>query len=447
MLTNTSTDNKAILSKHVKNWVNIVNASSMQSSSISASPCTSTAPPSSSSTLATSASHVESYSTPDVPMHSPMEDHGTDSPAEPVSVDAEMLSHVLQVQQGGHTTVQTSITVTNNAPKKIKMDPYDSLSSLLSLSSKMPFPVSTHAGTPSHGHFNIGNLPDNLHKDSKWHKGVIPTLILWARNQDDAFNISKQDISNTLQEIIPVVYPVLKNTVSSIHTNSAMVSVVTVVQLTAFFLNPLDPSPQDTMQLLLEYFAFLYEDLDSNDPDKAFCSVFMQQLLLTSHLNAMKGYVQVPALDTSSLAKHGMAGALGLCGAVVSFNKSLSQLQHGLTLIKSGNIELKSMVSGKDGIAKLTTRDMQTPKKLNMASGKDSRTTCAFSDQNWGTPMRKLMCAAKRRTMAQLQHIVAMACASYLMGDDDPEALSNAGSEDEYTLICSMHHFNPIHIN
>ncbi|KAL4071375.1 hypothetical protein V8B97DRAFT_2044816 [Scleroderma yunnanense] len=342
--------------------------------------------------------------------------------------------------------------VTNNTPKKIKMDPYDSLSSLLSLLSKTPFPASTHAGTPSHSCFNIDDLLDNLHKDPKWHKGVILMLILWAGNQDNAFNISKQDISNTLQEIILVVYPVLKNTVSSIHANSAMVSMLSqclcdwrhgfastaVAQLTAFFLNPPDPSPQDTMQLLLEHFAFLYEDLDSNDPDKAFCSVFVQQLLLTSHLNAMKGYIQVPALDTSSLVKHGVAGALGLCGAV---------LQHGLTLIKSGDIELKSMVSGKDGIAKLTTRDVWMLKKLNMASGKDSRTTCAFSDQNWGTLMRKLMCAAKRRTVAQLQHIVAMARALYLMGDNDLEALSNAGSADEYALICSMCHFNPIHIN
>ncbi|KAL4078067.1 hypothetical protein J3A83DRAFT_4410332 [Scleroderma citrinum] len=384
MLTNTSADNKAILSKHVKNWVNIVDASSTQSLSISASPHTSTAPPPSSSTPATSASHVESYSTPDVPMHLPTEDHRTDSPAEPVSVDVETLSHVLsqcsaalaedyetnptsmgltstkwklpndyissseaelsntadnkhiyldnaiqaqQAQQGGHTTVQTSIMVTNNTPKKIKMDPYNSLSSLLSLLSKTPFPVSTHAGTPSHGCFNIDNLPDNLHKDPKWCKGVIPTLILWAGNQDNAFNISKQDISNTFQEIILVVYPVLKNTVSSIHANSAMVSMLSqhlcdwrhgfasaaIAQLTTFFLNPPDPLPQDTMQLLLECFAFLYKDLDSNDPDKAFCSVFMQQLLLTSHLNATKGYVQVPALDTSSLVKHGVAGALGLC--------------------------------------------------------------------------------------------------------------------------------------
>ncbi|KAL4081388.1 hypothetical protein V8B97DRAFT_1913451 [Scleroderma yunnanense] len=45
-----------------------------------------------------------------------------------------------------------------------------------------------------------------------------------------------------------------------------------------------------------------------------------------THLNATKGYIQVPALNTNSLAKHGMAGALGLCGVVVSLNKSLSNV-------------------------------------------------------------------------------------------------------------------------
>ncbi|KAL4069262.1 hypothetical protein J3A83DRAFT_4189116 [Scleroderma citrinum] len=53
---------------------------------------------------------------------------------------------------------------------------------------------------------------------------------------------------------------------------------------------------------------------------------------MLSHLNATKGYVQVPALNTNSLAKCGVAGALGLCGVVVSLNELLS-----------GDIEFKSM--------------------------------------------------------------------------------------------------------
>jgi len=86
----------------------------------------------------------------------------------------------------------------------------------------------TNAHTAVQGRFNNGDLPSNLHKDQKWRKEVIPTLVLWAGNQDDAFNITKQDICNALQEIVPVVYPFLKNT-ASIHANSPMVSVVSTL--------------------------------------------------------------------------------------------------------------------------------------------------------------------------------------------------------------------------
>lgn len=101
-----------------------------------------------------------------------------------------------------------------------------------------------------------------------------------------------------------------------------------------------------------------------------------------------------------------------------------------------GDIEFDSTVPVKGGITKVTTRDVRTPKKLNMASGKDSRTACAFSDQNWGDPTRKLTAAAKRRTLSQLEAIVKMACNS-AVGERDPDSLSNAESDDEYALICT----------
>ncbi|KAI5986747.1 hypothetical protein F5J12DRAFT_787175 [Pisolithus orientalis] len=158
-------------------------------------------------------------------------------------------------------------------------------------------------------------------------------------------------------------------------------------------------------------------------PEKAFHSIFVQQLLLSSHLIATKGYVQVPTLDTSSLAKHGIVGALGLCAASVTF-------------IKSGDIKLKSPVNVKDGIAKVAMRFVWTPIKYNMALGKDSKTACMFSDQNWGAPMRKFMGAAKRRFIAQLQVIVELALALLVIGQElNPKLSSDAGSDNKYALI------------
>ncbi|KAI6120221.1 hypothetical protein EDD17DRAFT_1785520 [Pisolithus thermaeus] len=511
ILTTASADDKASLCKRVKTWVNIVDARSARTSSVSGSLCSSTAPPPSSSTVATSTTGIEA-STPHFdpqslvndpddpcmqfesqlpedwkwPSHQQSipenEDGETNQPVGPVVVDLQTLENAqcatamskdcevdnvvtgpanvkrkaaeleyissseIELDDGAYDDhdsatrarerkgpVKSSVSVTKTMPKKIKTEASESLSTLTTTSASKVSRVASDSSNQmdaasAQARFNSADLPSGLHKDQKWRREVVPTLILWAGNQDDAFNITKQDICHALRETISVVYPTLKNVSSTILPNSPMVAVATVAQLAAFFLNPHDPSPKVTAQVLLDHFTFLYEDLDATSPEKAFRSVFVQQLLLGSHLSATKGFVQVSALDTSSLAKHGIVGALGLCGAA---------LMRGLNLIKSGDIELKAPANTKDGIAKLATRDVRTPVRFNMASGKDSKTACAFSDQNWGTPTRKFTSAAQRRSITQLQDIVELALTSLTIGQEpDPNALSNAGSDDEFALIC-----------
>ncbi|KAI6159026.1 hypothetical protein EDD17DRAFT_1762951 [Pisolithus thermaeus] len=517
-----SADDKASLCKRVKTWVNIVDARSARTSSVSGSLRSSTAPPPSSSTVATSTTGIEA-STPHFdpqslvddpndpcmqfesqlpedwkwPSHQQSipenEDGETDQPVGPVVVDLQTLENAqcaaamskdcevdnavtgpanvkrkaaeleyissseIELDDGVYDDhdsatharerkgpVKSSVSVTKTVPKKIKTEASESLSTLTTTSASKVSHVASDSSNQmdaasAQARFNSADLPSGLHKDQKWRREVVPTLILWAGNQDDAFNITKQDICHALREIISVVYPTLKNVSSTILPNSPMASQrlcdwrhgfasAAVAQLAAFFLNPHDPSPKVTAQVLLDHFTFLYEDLDATSPEKAFRSVFVQQLLLGSHLSATKGFVQVSALDTSSLAKHGIVGALGLCGAA---------LMCGLNLIKSGDIELKAPANTKDGIAKLATRDVRTPVRFNMASGKDSKTACAFSDQNWGTPTRKFTSAAQRRSITQLQDIVELALTSLTIGQEpDPNALSNAGSDDEFALIC-----------
>ncbi|KAI5996524.1 hypothetical protein F5J12DRAFT_785469 [Pisolithus orientalis] len=505
VLTTASSDDKLTLSKRVKNWVNIVDTSSTQSSSASASPRTSAAPPPSTSTLATSTTDVEfrvfnlGSPLPNDPQYNyefesqlpenfdllpdckdgeasgpsqcaatMAEEYEANDPAtrltnikrkvaeleyvstsevegNAVDDNCDNLDDAICVLGHKNAMAKSHVMVTKGMPKKIKIQACDSMSSLSATSTSKRSIVASDSLSqvqtiPAQVRFNNSDLPSDLHKDQKWKREVIPTLILWAGNQEDAFNIAKQDICGALQEIMPVVYPILKNMAGSILPSSPMVSVVSqhlcdwrhgfastaVAQLVAFFLNPQDPSPADTEKVLLDHFTFLYEDLDTTVPEKAFHSVFVQQLLLSSHLTTTKGYVQVPALDTSSLAKHGVVGALGLCAAVLS---------RGLNLVRSGDVELKSPINVKDGIAKVATRFVWTPIKYNMTLGKDSKTVCTFSDQNWGAPMRKFTGAAKRRSIAQLQAIVELALASLAIGQElDPELLSDAGSDNDMCL-------------
>ncbi|KAI6032114.1 hypothetical protein PISMIDRAFT_16200 [Pisolithus microcarpus 441] len=190
---------------------------------------------------------------------------------------------------GQKGAAKSSIMVTKTMPKKIKMEASDSSFQTQAILMQT--------------HFNNLDLPMDLHKNQKWRREVIPTLILWAGNQENTFSISKQEICNALQEIIPVIYLILKNTANTICPNSPMVSVASqclcdwrhgfasavVAQLSTFFLKPYDPSPKSTAQLLLNQFTFLYEDLDVTVPDKAFHSVFVQQLLATVKARGVQG--------------------------------------------------------------------------------------------------------------------------------------------------------------
>ncbi|KIK17794.1 hypothetical protein PISMIDRAFT_14818 [Pisolithus microcarpus 441] len=115
--------------------------------------------------------------------------------------------HVL----GWKGAVKSSIMVTKTMPKKIKMEASGSS-------------FQTQA-IPMQTCFNNSDLPTDMHKNQKWRREDVPMLILWAGNQENTFSITKQEICDTLQEIIPVVYPILKNTANTILPNSPMVSV------------------------------------------------------------------------------------------------------------------------------------------------------------------------------------------------------------------------------
>jgi len=80
---------------------------------------------------------------------------------------------------------------------------------------------------------------------------------------------------------------------------------------TSFFAGMADDAIEHTAQQLLEKFTFLYEDFNITEPDKAFRSDFITQLLATTHLCSIKGHVDVPIFGTD------VKGIIGICGAAV----------------------------------------------------------------------------------------------------------------------------------
>ena len=69
---------------------------------------------------------------------------------------------------------------------------------------------------------------------------------------------------------------------------------------------------------LFNNFAFLCENIDEPSFDGRFRSPFLVELLGTTHLNDIVGYVNVPQWDTKGLAAgKDMAGVLGMASAAV----------------------------------------------------------------------------------------------------------------------------------
>ena len=71
-------------------------------------------------------------------------------------------------------------------------------------------------------------------------------------------------------------------------------------------------------QHFLKNHAYLYENLQSDDCSKAFRSIFMMTLLAEAYVSSVKGFLDIPSLNTLAIHESGISGIFGLGGAVVS---------------------------------------------------------------------------------------------------------------------------------
>ncbi|KAG2111405.1 hypothetical protein BD769DRAFT_1392122 [Suillus cothurnatus] len=111
---------------------------------------------------------------------------------------------------------------------------------------------------------------------------------------------------------------------------------------------------------LLEGYAFLFVDPDTCKASEIYRSVFILQMIATTHLNAIAGFIDVPELDTRALSSTKMESVIGACAVA---------LEHALKLVAEK--EKKST-------------NLKTPLKINKSTGKESSTPLAFSELNWG---------------------------------------------------------------
>jgi hypothetical protein len=72
---------------------------------------------------------------------------------------------------------------------------------------------------------------------------------------------------------------------------------------------------------LLKEWAFLYEDPEVRDPGQIYRSEFMLEMIEATHLNAIAGFLDVPAINTDDLQLQGMQAVIAACAASVGLIK------------------------------------------------------------------------------------------------------------------------------
>ncbi|KAG2029319.1 hypothetical protein BDR03DRAFT_987833 [Suillus americanus] len=215
---------------------------------------------------------------------------------EPISTKVE------QVPKPMRTTTKTSVTVAEklNPPKKAKLEP-----------------------------------------GGAWHQRFIPTVFLWAGAQPKFSSIETKKLLPALQAIFDISFPGINH---NIQPKGPIIGLVdqricswcsnfgstAIALITSFLAASRDDENDDNdddnngaeyeqglATFLLKNWAFLYEDPETRDADKIYRSVFMLELIESAHINAIAGFLDVPALDTDALQLKGMQAVIAASAAAV----------------------------------------------------------------------------------------------------------------------------------
>jgi hypothetical protein len=82
----------------------------------------------------------------------------------------------------------------------------------------------------------------------------------------------------------------------------------------------MDAPKANIAKQLLQNYAFMYEDSDNMTQDTAYLSVFVLQMIASTHLSTIIDHADVPTLHTDELTLgKGMDGVIMLCVVAVRF--------------------------------------------------------------------------------------------------------------------------------
>ncbi|KAF9237765.1 hypothetical protein BU15DRAFT_75757 [Melanogaster broomeanus] len=291
------------------------------------------------------------------------------------------------------------------------------------------------------------DLPPACQEHRRWSKVFLPTVLLWCGHQPDVWKLTDADIIlPALIEIFTVVYPDVRYKVTA---EGSVFRVVTqrvnewrsnfgstaLAIMNDFFSRNKDIDTKELATSLLQKCTFVYGNLDQPVKSEAFQSPFILQLLATVHIHNTVGHANVPNLDTERIAMCGITGALAA---------STAAIERALICIRDGIFVIKDILAEASTQWSLKHVKVKTPKSLNLATGKESRTEHAFSSANWQASTLSYVRSISARDDNDLQPIVSMAQA--VLKKQNPDStdgylgMSESGADgkeaDERALLC-----------
>ncbi|KAG1745477.1 uncharacterized protein EDB91DRAFT_151167 [Suillus paluster] len=279
------------------------------------------------------------------------------------------------------------------------------------------------------------DLPAAMQADQRWTKKYLPMIMLWAGSYENVWVIPDEVLLHHAQLVFNAVYKDLNIDLahgSMVHSLTAQRisewrsnfgSTAIVIIMDFMTRNP-DCAPSVLATFLLNNWAFLFENPDSPSPLTAYCSPFILQLFGTAHLNAIKGYVEVPSFDMHELAMSGMSWVLALCAVAI---------EHALGMIKSKNLKVQDVLSS----ASRSKVTIKLPKVLNKLTGKETNIPFLFSATLWSKATKAFTKSILSKPAGYMEATIEMAHATvYDVADTPASSLNdNESDEDERAMI------------
>ncbi|KAF8837066.1 hypothetical protein BDN67DRAFT_1014158 [Paxillus ammoniavirescens] len=258
--------------------------------------------------------------------------------------------------------------------------------------------------------YNNKDLP--VPSDHRWSRSFISTATLWCSIQPNMWSVPEEQLVSALQAIFNVEYPGIKYQV----TTSGSVFSVTLQRLSEWqsgfgstalamlidFFSKLDDdiNIHSVAEVLKTGYAFLQEDPDSLQEEGMYHSTFLLELIASTHLSNIVGFVEVPGWDV-----WGMASGKNSEGVIAMASAAL---ERAVKFIAKGTINveqvLADMANSPDGKMKI-----KLPKVLNKHTGCKTSAPFQFSSANWNSDTAAYQESIRKRGQAFVHSVCTAA--------------------------------------